>query len=185
MDKPAAGLLPGVQGLQIGIVSDLDDPEGQYRVKVKIPTITSGDDGLWARVATLDAGKNRGTYFRPQSGDEVIVGFLDDDPREPIVLGYLHSKDNKASPLPEQDGQLQYGFVSQEGIKLIFDDTNKRLTMLVPTSSGEQSLTINNDSGAIELKDDHQNTITMGPDGITIKAGAGNVTIKGLNVMIN
>lgn len=185
MDKPAAGLLPGVQGLQIGIVSDLDDPEEQYRVKVKIPTITSGDDGLWARVATLDAGKNRGTYFRPQSGDEVIVGFLEDDPREPIVLGYLHSKDNKASPLPEQDGQLQYGFVSQEGIKLTFDDTNKRLTMLVPTSSGEQSLTINNDSGAIELKDDHQNTITMGSDGITIKAGAGNVTIKGLNVMIN
>lgn len=185
MDKPAAGLLPGVQGLQIGIVSDLEDPEGQYRVKVKIPTITSGDDGLWARVATLDAGDKRGTYFRPQSNDEVIVGFLDDDPREPIVLGYLHSKDNKASPLPEQDGQLQYGFVSQEGIKLTFDDTNKRLTMLVPTSSGEQSLTINNDSGAIELKDDHQNTITMGSDGITIKAGAGNVTIKGLNVMIN
>lgn len=187
MDKPAAGLLPGVNGLQIGTVVDLDDKEGggQYRVKVHIPSITSSNEGIWARVATLDAGANRGVYFRPQVSDEVVLGFLNDDPREPVIVGYLHSKSNKQSPLPEQDGSLQYGFVTKEGIKLIFDDTNKRMTLRVPAGSSEKSLTINNDSSAIELKDDHQNTIKMDSSGITIQAGTGNVVIKGTQVKIN
>ncbi|MDR0793333.1 MAG: type VI secretion system tip protein VgrG [Chitinophagaceae bacterium] len=183
INNPASGLLPGILGLQIGVVADLDDPEGQYRVKLIIPTITSGNEGLWARVATLDAGANRGVYFRPQTGDEVIVGFLNDDPNEPIILGYLHSKDNKAAPVPEQSGQ--YGFVTLEKLKLIFDDTNKRLTISVPAASGEKSLVINNDSGAFEMKDENQNTISMDTSGITIQAGTGNVTIKGTMVMIN
>jgi uncharacterized protein involved in type VI secretion and phage assembly len=187
MDKPAAGLLPGVNGLQIGTVVDLDDKEGggQYRVKVHIPSITGSNEGIWARVATLDAGANRGVYFRPQVSDEVVLGFLNDDPREPVIVGYLHSKSNKQSPLPEQDGLLQYGFVTKEGIKLIFDDTNKRMTLRVPAGSGEKLLTINNDSSAIELKDDHQNTIKMDSSGITIQAGSGNVVIKGTQVKIN
>jgi Rhs element Vgr protein len=187
MNQPASGLLPGINGLQIGVVLDVDDTKvgGQYRVKVHVPTITTGNEGIWARVATLDAGADRGVYFRPQPNDEVVLGFLNDDPREPIVLGYLHSKDNKKSPLPEQDGQLQYGFVTQEGIKLIFDDTNKRLTLLVPTPTGEKSLVLNNDSSAFEMKDENQNTIKMDSSGITIQAGTGNVTIKGTMVMIN
>ncbi|PSL44795.1 Rhs element Vgr protein [Chitinophaga niastensis] len=187
MDKPASGLLPGINGLQIGVVLDVDDTEsgGQYRVKVHVPLITAGNEGIWARVATLDAGSNRGVYFRPQTNDEVVLGFLNDDPREAIILGYLHSKDSKKSPLPEQNGQLQYGFVTKEGIKLIFDDTNKRMTLLVPGASGDKSLVINSDASAIEIKDENQNSIKMDTSGITIQAGAGNVTIKGIQVMIN
>lgn len=188
MNKPAAGLLPGVNGLQIGVVLSVDDTDegGQYRVKVHIPTITSGNEGIMARVATLDAGPQRGSYFRPQVNDEVILGFLNDDPRDAIILGYLHSKDTNKSPLPVDAGAQQYGFVTKEGIKLIFDDTNKRLTLLVATLSGEKSLIINNSSGAFEMKDDNQNTIKMDSAGITIQAGAGkNVTIKGTQVKIN
>ena len=152
MNKPAAGLLPGINGLQIGVVLDVDDSEdgGQYRIKVHVPIITSGNEGIWARVATLDAGDNRGVYFRPQVSDEVVLGFLNDDPREAIVLGYLHSKDSKASPLPEQDGLLQYGFVTKEGMKLIFDDTNKRITLIATTAMGEKSIIMNDDSSAIK-----------------------------------
>ncbi len=187
MDKPAAGLLPGITGLQVGVVVDLgdNDPDGQYRVKVHIPSITTGNEGVWARVATLDAGANRGVYFRPQVGDEVILGFLNDDPREPIVLGCMHSKDNKTSPLPAQQGSLQSGFVTKEGLKLVFDDTAKTMTLTVPTGSGEKSITINDSSGAMELKDENQNSIKMDSSGITIQAGTGNVIIKGTQVMIN
>lgn len=186
MNKPAAGLLPGVNGLQIGVVLDIDDTEegGQYRVKVHIPTITSGNEGIWARVATLDAGANRGVYFRPQVSDEVVLGFLNDDPREAVILGCLHSKDSKQSPLPEDDGALQYGIVTGEGMKLVFDDTNKRITVLAKTATGEKSIILNNDSNALELKDENGNTITMNASGITIQSGK-NVTIKGAKVMIN
>jgi len=187
MNKPAGGLLPGINGLQIGVVLQVDDNEdgGQYRVKIYIPTITSGNEGIWARVATLDAGDNRGAYFRPQAGDEVVLGFLNDDPREPVILGYLHSKDSKQSPLPEQDGMLQYGFVTKEKNKLIFDDTNKRITLSVNAAAGEKTIILNNEAGAIEIKDENQNTIKMDASGITIQSGMGNVIIKGLQVMIN
>ena len=187
MEKPAAGLLPGINGLQIGVVLDVDDTEdgGQYRVQVHVPVITSGDDGLWARVATLHAGPERGVYFRPQKNDEVILGFLNDDPREAVILGYLHSKDTNKSPLPENDGGEEYGFVTKEKIKLIFDDTNKRMTLSVKTASGEKKITLNDDSGAMELKDENGASIKMDSSGITIDAGKGNVTIKGTQVMIN
>jgi Rhs element Vgr protein len=183
MQKPAAGLLPGINGLQIGVVLDVDDTEegGQYRVKVHVPTITSGNEGIWARVATLDAGPGRGVFFRPQPDDEVILGFLNDDPREAVILGYVHSKDTNKSPLPETEGNLEYGFVTKEKVKLIFDDTNKRMTLI----AGEKSIILNNDSSAIELKDENSNSIKMDSSGITIQAGSGNVTIKGTQVMIN
>lgn len=185
MDKPASGLRPGVNGLQIGIVKDVDDTEdgGQYRIKIHIPAFT-GDEGIWARIATLDAGSNRGSYFRPEVGDEVVVGFLSDDPNEPVVLGYLHSKDSKQSPLPEQSGSLQSGFVTKEGIKLVFDDTNKRMTLLVPTASGEKSIIMNTDASALEIKDENQNTFKMDAQGITLQS-SGIVTIKGSQVLIN
>ena len=184
MDKSAGGLLPGINGLQIGKVLDVDDKEGQHRVKVHVPTITSGNEGIWARVATLDAGNKHGVYFRPQNKDEVILGFLNDDPRDAIILGYVHSKDNLPSPLPEKQGSLQYGFVTKEGLKLIFDDTDKKITLRVPAGSGEKTIILNN-SGAIELKDENQNSITMNASGIKIEAGSGKVTIKGTQVLIN
>lgn len=186
MNKPAAGLLPGINGLQIGVVLDVDDTEdgGQYRIKVHVPIITSGNEGLWARVATLDAGDNRGVYFRPQTGDEVVLGFLNDDPREAIVLGYLHSNDSKPSPLPEEEGLLQYGFVTKEGMKLIFDDTNKRISLVATTATGEKSIIMNDDSSAFIMEDENGNTIKMDTSGITIQSSK-NVIIKGSQVMIN
>ena len=186
MNKPAAGLLPGINGLQIGIVLDVNDTEdgGQYRIKVHVPIITSGNEGIWARVATLDAGDSRGVYFRPQVNDEVVIGFLNDDPREAIVLGYLHSKDSKKSPLPEDEGKEQYGFVTKEKMKLIFDDSNKRITIVATTSSGEKSIIMNDDSSAFIMKDENGNTIKMDTSGITIQSSK-NVVIKGTQVMIN
>jgi Rhs element Vgr protein len=186
MNKPTSGLLPGVNGLLIGTVLDVNDASaGQYRVKVQVPTITSGNDGIWARVATLDAGANRGSYFRPQTSDEVVLGFLNDDPREPVILGYMHSSSSKQSPLPVDSGAQQYGFVTKEGVKLIFDDTNKRMTLSVTTAMGQKSITLNDDSGAFVMTDENQNSIKMDPSGITIQAGTGNVIIKGTTVMIN
>ncbi len=184
MNKPAAGLLPGINGLQIGVVLDVKDADaGQYRVQVHIPTIMSGNEGLWARVATMDAGPNRGSYFRPQKNDEVVLGFLNDDPRDPIIIGCLHSKDTNTIPFSDPDAQ-EYGFVTKEGMKLSFDDQNKRVTLVAKTAAGEKSLTMNTSSNALEMKDENGNSITMDASGITIQASK-IITIKGQTVMIN
>lgn len=187
MEKPASGLLPGINGLHIGKVLDVVDNEqgGQYRIKVHVPTISTSKEGIWARVATLDAGPERGVYFRPQKDDEVVLGFLNDDPREAIILGYLHSKDLHKSPFPDSAENLEYGFVTKEKVKVVFDDTHKRLTLSVKTDTGEKSIILNTASHAIELKDENTNTIKMDSDGITIESIKGDVVIKGKNVKIN
>ncbi|MEM7510103.1 MAG: type VI secretion system tip protein VgrG, partial [Bacteroidota bacterium] len=72
-----SGLAPGIQGLHIGVVKQIhDDPAGAFRVLVNIPLIDPDEEGSWCRVASLDAGENRGFFFRPDVGDEVILGFL-------------------------------------------------------------------------------------------------------------
>ena len=37
-----------------------------------------------------DAGENRGSFWRPEIGDEVVLGFLNSDPRDAIILGMLN-----------------------------------------------------------------------------------------------
>ncbi len=52
-------------GILIGLISNLDDPEKIGRVKVKFPELGNVESD-WARLATLMAGASRGTFFRPE-----------------------------------------------------------------------------------------------------------------------
>ena len=164
---PASGLLPAVSGLQIGIVTALEnDPDGEDRIKVRLPTINVAEEGVWARIATLDAGNQRGTYFRPEIGDEVIIGFLNDDPRYPIVLGMCHSS---AKPAPEaaKDANHHKGYVSREKMKLSFDDEKKIIAMETPAGN---KLTLSEDAKGITLEDQNGNKITLNDSGIKIES---------------
>src|SRR5688572_3184187 len=92
MHDASGGLVGCIQGLQIRIVEQLEgDPDGEDRIMVKIPVIDNNAQGIWTRVASLDAGDDRGAFFRPELRDEVIVGFINNDPRDGIVLGMLNS----------------------------------------------------------------------------------------------
>jgi Rhs element Vgr protein len=162
MEKPASGLLPGVNGLQIGKVLEVEASTtsgNQYRVKVRCPLISTEQEGIWARVATLSAGENNGVVFRPQEGDEVILGFLNDDPRQAIILGYLHSSQRQPDVLIDK----KYGIVTKEGLKIIFDDEQKSIQIITP----QRSLKIDDTAGEIEMKD-AINSIKMDSTGITI-----------------
>lgn len=164
---PAAGLLPAVSGLQMGIVTALeDDPDGEDRIKVKLPMISTEEEGIWARLATLDAGKERGTFFRPEIEDEVVVGFLNDDPRYPVILGMCHSS-AKPAPKPAKDDNHLKGYVSREKMKLLFDDEKKIITL--ETDNGNK-LTISEEDKGIVLEDENSNKITLNDSGIEIKS---------------
>ena len=167
MDKPASAVLPGVNGLQIGIVTALEgDPEGEFRIKVKIPVVSDQDEGIWTRVATLDAGDSRGMFFMPEIGDEVVVGFLNDDPRDAIVLGILHSS-SKPAPFDPSDDNNEKGFVSREELKVVFNDDEKSINLSTPN---DNSLLLSDQDGAISIKDENGNSITLDSNGITIES---------------
>lgn len=161
-----AGQLSSIQGLHIGIITDLVDPSGQFRIKVKLPLVDVGDDGVYARIATLDAGNNRGTFFRPELNDEVLVGFMNDDPRHPVILGMLHSS-NKAAPLEPKNDNHKKGYVSRSGIKMLFDDEKKSLLIETPES---RIVELDDVAGTISIKDPNGNKIIMDSNGITIES---------------
>jgi Rhs element Vgr protein len=165
--KAAGALLPGINGLHIGIVTALEgDPEGEGRIRVKVPSVDLEGEGTWARVSTLDAGSSRGSFFLPEVDDEVIVGFLDDDPRYPVVLGALHSS-AKASPLTAADDNHEKGFVTRSGMRMLFNDDKKTLTIDTP---GGNMLVMDEDAKEIKVEDQHGNKIVMSQDGISIES---------------
>lgn len=186
---PAAGLLPPVSGLQIGVVTALEnDPEGEDRIQVRLPLVSTADEGIWARIATLDAGQERGTFFRPEIDDEVVVGFLNDDPRHPVVLGMCHSS-AKPAPEPAQDNNHRKGYVSREKMQFIFDDEKKSIVLETP---GGNSLTLSEEDQGIIIEDQNGNKITLDSNGITIESSkelsvkaATDIKIEGVNVDIN
>jgi len=183
---PAMGMLPAVSGLNIGIVTQLEgDPDSEERVKIKIPAINPDDDGMWARIATLDAGENRGSFFRPEIDDEVLVGYLNDDPRYPVILGMLNSS-AKPAPIAAADDNHEKGFVTRDELKLLFNDDLKSIAISTPNGN---TVTLTDDEGAIMAEDENGNKIVMNADGILIESAkdlimkaSGDVTIEGTNI---
>lgn len=185
--NPAYGLTPTVHGLQIGIVTQIEgDPEGDDRILVHLPMVEEGGQGTWARMSTYGAGDNRGIIVRPEIGDEVVIGCVNNDPNSPIILGTFNSS-NLPSPIAPSDDNFEKGWVTKSEIKMIIDDDNKSINIEMP--SGKQLLISDGDS-IIELKDENGNAIKMDSDGITIESGkdiilktsSGDVNVSGINI---
>jgi Rhs element Vgr protein len=182
----AAGLLAAPKGLHIGVVRQLEgDPEGNERILVQLPVNLPDGEGLWARLATPEAGGERGFDFRPEIGDEVVVGFFESDPRHPVVLGALHSSAN-AAHIAASDDNHQKGYLSRGKLKIYFDDENKVLTLA--TEKGNTLVLSEQDSG-ITLEDQNGNKLVMDPEGITIESkgkmtlkAASDVKVEGVNI---
>lgn len=184
----AGGAIAPVNGLQIGIVAALEsDPAGEDRIQIRLPTITETDGLLWARQSLLDAGKGRSTSFRPEVGDEVVVGFLDGDPRHPIVLGALHSS-AKPNPLPGADDNHEKAIVTRSGMRIHWNDD--KIVATIDTPAGNK-LVLSEDETSILIEDQNGNKIELNPDGVAVESAkdikltaTGDVKIKGVNVEI-
>ena len=186
-DQPASGLFPAVHGLQIGIVTANEDPEGEDRIQVRCPMIDKDAEGIWTRIASLDAGKERGAFFRPEIEDEVIVGFINDNPNDAVILGMLNSS-AKPAPLKASDDNHEKGFVTREKIRFIFNDEKKSVILETP---GGKKITLDDDAKLIKLEDENSNVITINSDGIKMESGkdiilkaTGDVKVEGVNVSL-
>lgn len=163
---PAGGLLPGVHGLQIGVVVSNEDPEGEHRVRVRLPLVGNEEDGIWARVASPDAGAERGFFFRPEIGDEVVIGFLDGDPRRAVLLGMLHSS-AKAAPLTGSDDNHEKVYQTRSKMRLYFDDDKKVMQMETPAGN---RIALSEEDKSITIQDQNGNRIALTPEGIEIES---------------
>jgi Rhs element Vgr protein len=182
----AAGRLPAMNGLQIGIVKKTyDDPSGEFRVLVTLPLIKDSDDGIWARLSTFYASKGFGNFFYPEVGDEVILGFLDDNPSAPIILGSVYSKTNAPALTPDEKNTHK-SIISSTLMTIDFDEENKIITIKTP---GNNIITLSDKDKGITLTDQNKNMIQLNEDGITIESkkdiiikAANNISISGVNI---
>lgn len=164
-------LLPG---LYTGTVTALaGDPAGEGRIQLRLVTIGGGDGLLWARQAVPDAGTQRGICFRPEIGDEVLVGFLAGDPQHPVILGALHSS-AKPAPLEASDDNHHKGIVTRSGMRIQWDD--EHLVTTIDTPAGNR-IVLSEQERSILIADQYRNRVELGADGIAVES-QGELQIK-------
>lgn len=173
--SPAIGQLPAIQGLQVGTVKKLSgDPQNQSRIQVQIPSGATDADGIWVRVSNFYATSNAGAFFMPEVGDEVVIGFLENDPRYPVMLGALYSSVKKAAVTVSDEKNNTKSIVTREKLTINFDEEKKVITVTTP---GKNSIELSDDGKSITLKDQNSNTVTLDSNGITLKS-ASDINIK-------
>jgi Rhs element Vgr protein len=161
----AAGLTGSINGLHIGVVKKLDaDPEKQYKIQVSLPLMAAATDGVWARFASFYGSQGFGAFIIPEVGDEVVLGFFNNDPSCPVILGSLYS--SKRTPPYELTAENNFkALVTRSKLKMEFDDDKKVITLITP---GNNKIVISDDAKSILLQDQNSNKVELSPTGILL-----------------
>jgi Rhs element Vgr protein len=177
----AGGQVPPIQGLQTGKVKQVSqDPSGEFRVQVTLPLLRNDANAVWARLGGCYASNKFGAVFFPEVGDEVVVGFMNNDPRFPVILGSVYSK--KLPPAyPPDDKNATKAIVTRSKLEINFDDDKIILQIVTPK---KQTVTLDDNAGTITIADSNKNQVTLSSAGITLDSGSnlsisakGNITI--------
>ncbi len=186
-ERVPAGLGGRWYGVYPGLVSDIKDPDGQGRVKITLPWSPDTKDAryeAWARIASLMAGKQRGSWFIPDVNDEVLVAFESGNPRRPYVLGGLwNGSDDPPESMDGAGNNYKKVIRSRNGVKCTLDDQDGQEQLILETPGG-QKVTLKDGPGSIEIVDSNGNSVKLEASGITVTASA-KVTINASQVAIS
>jgi len=186
-----------LNGVVTGIVADIKDPENLGRVKLLFPwlaeekeeTVHIEDDedrahSYWARVATLMAGKNRGTFIIPEMGDEVLVAFEHGQIDRPVVIGMLWNSEDQPPEKMDEKGKNDIRAIhTRSGHKVVFNDSEDAPSILVVDRTGKNRIFINSKEKKMEIEAEGDLTINVGGElkisakGITIQSSA-DISVK-------
>jgi len=160
-------------GVVSGKVTDVQDPDGQGRVRVQYPWLGGESDGYWAPVATLMAGANRGSWFMPEIDDDVLVAFDQGDVTHPYIVGFLWNGQD-TPPSSDIDAKVRR-LKTVSGHTLDFDDRSGQEKIRLKTQGGHEiemtdaptpSVTIKTSGGHnIEMKDTPMPTVLVKTSG--------------------
>ena len=165
--------LSAMYGVYSAIVVDIVDPDNLGRVKIRFHW--DQDVAVWARIATLMGGNNRGTWFIPDVDDEVLVAFEAGDPKRPYVVGALWNGQDQPPETMDSIGVNEKKVIrSRNGVKLTLDDSDGNEQFICETPAG-QKITLRDGPGEIEIDGPYGCKIKLENSGITIES---NSTIK-------
>ena len=166
----------------LGTVVNVKDPLARNRVQVRIYNtdgVADQDAPVWARVAVPFAGGNRGGFFIPDVGDEVVVVFLAGDPRFPIVVGSLWNGHDSA---PESlggsgDSVDRWTITGKAGTRIAIVEDGSGPTVKFSTPGGLTGTMTDSGGGSIEFTNSSQTSVKIDSSGVTINAPTGKVQI--------
>ena len=172
-------------GCHVAEVVDIVDPDNQGRVKISLPWAPDPDGQryeAWARMATLFAGNDRGSWFMPEVADEVLIVFQGGDPRWPFIVGGLWN--GKDAPPESATSQNNHKVIkSRNGVVITIDDSQGQESIKLETPGG-CALTLKDGPGSVTLEDSNGNSIKLEPAGITVTASA-KVTVNASQVAVS
>lgn len=184
-------LLASSNGLLYGkVIAYKNSGEGYELIEVEIPSINDRNENkpqsIYARLSTLSAGQNGGTVFRPYPDDEVVIGFIDNDPRFPVILGSLYNSTNNFAFGVDDEGKKQpeIGFAfnfngderKDKPWKISIHQEEGKMTIASP---GGQSFVLDDQEKSIQMAFDDSNGIKITSEGIAMDASK--IIMKGTN----
>lgn len=170
-----------IQGVVVGLVSNIKDPDNLSRVKLEFPWLDEKLETDWVRVAFPGAGNERGMYWMPEVKDEVLVAFEHGDIHRPYVIGGLWNGTDKA---PDGGGAKAVGGDGKVNIRSI--RSREKQGLVINDESGKRSIEIADGDGKnkITIKSDEK-VIEIGSDGaIKISGTKGKITVEGQDIEI-
>jgi uncharacterized protein involved in type VI secretion and phage assembly len=173
-----------INGVVVGIVKSLDDPDRLGRVQVYFPWLSEKNQSYWARIATLMSGSNRGSWFMPELNDEVLVSFEHGDSQQPYVVGMLWNGKDKP-PNQDIDSKVRR-LKTVSGHVLEFDDRPGQTRITIETQGG-QKIELKDLPAGISISTTSGNEITISdlPPQISISCPTGAVTVNCLQASVN
>jgi type VI secretion system secreted protein VgrG len=105
---------------QSAVVTDNYDPKGLGRVRVKFHWMTDSEKTPWLRVTSLHGGDQKGMFFIPEIGEEVIVGFEGNSPVKPYIIGSVYHG-NAKTDFSNDDNDVK-AIQTRSGNKMIMND---------------------------------------------------------------
>ena len=175
-------------GITVGIVTNIDDPDGLGRVKVRLLNRDTSDiETKFIRVMTPMSGSEWGSYFLPEVNDEVLVGFCDGDISKPYVLGSLWNKTNKVPQAIEDSKNNIRMIKTKTGHSIVFNDEEDKGSIEITTSKG-LNIKIQDEKSIISIGDkDDKNQIKVDAEKgeiaitaekkLTLSAGKSTITL--------
>jgi uncharacterized protein involved in type VI secretion and phage assembly len=184
----AAGAVPGrYYGAHPALVTDVVDPDGQGRVRVRLPWAPDPGSSAyeaWARLATLMAGGGRGSWFVPDVDDEVLVLFEGGDPRRPYVVGSLWNGVDAPPLTMDRAGANDVKVLhSRNGVTVTLDDHDGREKLTLSTPGG-QRVVLEDGPGKVTVEDANGNRAELASGGIRLTSSA-TVTVEASTVKVS
>jgi uncharacterized protein involved in type VI secretion and phage assembly len=167
MAPPTDDPLPRVNGLQIGVVLQRDgDPANEQRVLVTLPGLLPGGAGMWARLAQFPASQGFSAFFLPEVGDAVVLGHVNNDLNQPVVLGSLYGGMHQPSGAGAAASDSQ-AIVTRCGHRIEFNDRDQIITITTPARN---RLVLDDAAQGILLQDQHGNSLSLSAAGIVLSS---------------